>query len=252
MIPELYSKYITNFLLILIRAGLFISLMPVFGNKNFPMQFKIGFAIAIALILAPIVEITISRDHIAQYVIRELIFTLTLGLIVRFTFIAVDVAGQAISHAMHLSIATVFNPDIGHSTELARFYTILAMLLFFTMDAHHDLIYIFVKSFEVLPEKLVDIHAFTQIIVSLGSRVFLIAIKLGAPVLVAMLILSFLLGFIYKAAPQINIFFISIPLYLFVGFLVILISIPVFFSAIGGYYGEMKEQLYGVIGALQE
>ena len=84
-------------------------------------------------------------------------------------------------------------------------------------------------------------------VISVSGKIFLIALKISAPVVIAMLISSLLLGFIYKAAPQMNIFFIGYPVYIFVGFIVILIGIPVFTHVIGGYLNGIKDEMIRII-----
>jgi flagellar biosynthetic protein FliR len=73
--------------------------------------------------------------------------------------------------------------------------------------------------------------------VSLGfaTKIFIIALKLSAPVVIIMLLTNILLGFISKAVPQMNVFFVGYPLYLFLGFTMMLISLPVFTFVMGGY-----------------
>src|SRR4030065_2904461 len=127
---DIFEQYIYNFLFILLRAGIVISLLPFFGSKNFPAQFKIGFVIAIALVLTPIVELNISKIGIPLAVIKEVVVRIYPGLTARFVFFAVEMAGQVASNAMGLSIATVFKPDFGQSTEIARFYGMMAILIF--------------------------------------------------------------------------------------------------------------------------
>jgi len=244
---DIFEQYIYNFLFILLRAGIVISLLPFFGSKNFPAQFKIGFVIAIALVLTPIVELNISKTGIPLAVIKEVVVGITLGLTARFIFFAVEMAGQVVSNAMGLSIATVFNPDFGQSTEIARLYGMMAMLIFLAMDAHHDLIYVFVKSYEWLPGGHINIQNLVTEVVSVSGKIFLIALKISAPVVIAMLISHLLLGFIYKAAPQMNIFFIGYPVYIFVGFMVILIGIPIFTHVIGGYLNGIKDEMIRII-----
>jgi flagellar biosynthetic protein FliR len=244
---DIFAKYIYNFLFILLRAGIVLSLLPFFGSKNFPAQFKIGFIIAIALILTPIVELNISGIGIPLIVMREVIAGIILGLTARFIFFAVEMAGQVISNAMGISIATIFNPEFGQSTEIARLYGMMAMLIFLAMDAHHDLIYVFVKSYEWLPGGHINVQSLVTEVVSVSGKIFIIALKISAPVVIAMLISSLLLGFIYKAAPQMNIFFIGYPIYIFVGFTVILIGLPVFIHVISGYLNGIKDEMIRVI-----
>jgi flagellar biosynthetic protein FliR len=244
---DIIAKYIYNFLLILVRASIVMGLLPFFTSKNFPTQFKIGFVVALALILTPVVEVSVSRTTMPLFIIREVIIGIILGLIARFVFLAVDMAGQVVSNAMGLSIATIFNPEIGQSTEIATLYGMMAMLIFLAMDAHHDLIYVFVKSYEWLPAGHIEIKNLVAEVISASGRIFVIALKISAPVVVAMLISHLLLGFIYKAAPQMNIFFVGYPVYIFVGFVVILIGIPVFVHVIGGYLNSIKDEMAKII-----
>lgn len=249
---DIFSSYIYNFLLILLRVGIVISLLPFFGSKNFPTQFKIGFAVAIALILTPIIDLKVIPSEIPFLVVREAVFGIALGLIARSIFIGIEMAGHFASNSIGLSISSIFDPEMGQSAELAKLYGVITMLIFLSLDVHHDIIYVLVRSYEGLPSgHLNNIKNLVGEIVSVTGRIFLIAIKISAPVIVAMLISHILLGFLYKAAPQMNIFFVGFPVYIFIGFLVILISIPVFINLIGSYLGSIKDELIKVINIVR-
>ncbi len=249
---EILARYTTNFMLILLRAGIFVSILPFLSSKSFPAQFKIGFAIVIALVLTPIVEFKIEEDSIAILIVKEILFAISLGATVRVIFTAVEMAGYAMSHAMHLSLAAVFDPEIGQTTEISRIQYVFATLLFFAMDAHHDLIYMFVKTYELLPPGQVNIKNLLANTITNSSKAFAIALKIGAPILLGMLIINLLLGFVYKAAPQINIFFVSFPIFIFVGFLIMILSIPVLFHVLGIHFSEFKDGMYRIITIAKE
>ncbi len=243
------SKYIPVFLLILLRAGITVALLPFFSSRNFPAQVKIGLAVAIALILTPVVDLKITQNSLPVLVFNEIILGVAFGFAARFVFFAIEMAGQVISSAMGLTIANVFNPDIGQSTELAQFFGFIAMLLLLSMDTHHDLIYIFVKSYEWIPAGEGVTLKIVPAVVSLGSTMFVIALKISAPVVMTMVITHLVLGFIYKAAPQINIFFVAYPIYIFVGLLVLLVGTPVFINVLGNYIGNIKNEMTKILAA---
>jgi flagellar biosynthetic protein FliR len=123
------------------------------------------------------------------------------------------------------------------------------MLVFFAIDGHHDLIYVFVRSYEWLPGGQINIANLFATLVSITSKMFVIALKLSAPVVLGMVISNILLGFIYKVAPQINVFFVGYPVFMFVGFIILFFGITVFVNGIGGYFGTMKGELIRVIEA---
>jgi flagellar biosynthetic protein FliR len=195
------------------------------------------------------VEFKVERPEIPLVVMREIFFGMALGFAGRLVFFAVDMAGQLMSTATGLSMASVFNPEIGQSTEISMVYGIIAMFVFLSLDAHHDLITIFIKSYEWLPAGHLDVQSLISPIIFMGSKMFLIAIKVSAPVVILMLVANILLGFMYKAAPQINIFFVAYPIYIVLGFSVMLLSMPVFIYVVGDYFMGIKDDMLRAIAA---
>lgn len=246
---DTYSHYITNFLFILLRAGIFISLLPVIGGKELPGQFRIGLAVFIALLLTPVIHFRIAENSIPILVIKEMIIAMALGMTVRFVFLAVNLAGTLIGFAMGLSMATTYNPEIGQDTLISQIYGIMTMLIFLSMEAHHDLIFVFFKSFELLPAGQLNIEPLLPMIIAMGTGMFVLAIKIAAPVMVGLLIVQLLSGFLYKAAPQMNIFFIAMPLNIFLGMMLMILSIPVFEHVLGISFGDLRSNMIKLITA---
>ena len=244
---DAFSDNITSFMFILLRAGILFTLFPVLGGKQLPAQFRIGLVVVISILLTPVVNIDIAENNIPLLVIREMIIAIALGLTVRFIFLAVNMAGTFISFTMGLSMARVFNPEIGQDTLISSFYGILTTLVFLAMDAHHDLIFVFVKSFELLPSGQLSIEPLVPLIVSMGSGLFVLAIKIGAPVMVGILIVQLLSGFLYKVAPQMNIFFVIMPLNIFLGIVLMVMSLPVFEHVLGISFSDLRGDMIRLI-----
>ena len=238
-----FSGYITNFLFVLLRSSIFISLLPVLGGKQMPPQFRMGLAVFISLLLTPVVNFTIAENSIPILIIKEIIIAMTLGFAVRLVFLAVNMAGTFISYTMGLSMATVFNPEVGQDTLVSEIYGIMTMLLFLVMDAHHDLIFVFVKSFELLPVGKLSIAPLLPEVVAMVSGLFVMAIKIAAPVMVGLLIVQLLTGFLYKVAPQMNIFFVALPLNIFLGIMLMILSIPVFEHVLGIRFSDLRGEM---------
>jgi flagellar biosynthetic protein FliR len=237
------SKYFSNFLVLLIRLGVILFLLPFWSGQQFPRQFKIGFVLAVAYVLAPVIPMEIRNQDILMIIIQELLLGATLGFAVRVVFLAVEFAGTLISDAMGLSIAAVFNPEMGRSTEVSTILGLIAMLLFLVLDLHHDLIAMIVKSYEVLPVGHLRIDNLLLKGISVGGQIFVLAVKIAAPILVGMIIVNVLMGFIYKAAPQVNIFFVSLPVYIFIGLLVLLLSTPLLINFLGTQFSGLKDEI---------
>lgn len=245
---EFFQTLIPNFLFILLRAGIMVFFLPFFGSKTFPASFRIGFALSLALMLAPVVSFPVERAAVPLIVLREALFGMLFGLAARFLFYAVDMAGQVMSNATGLSIATVFNPEIGQSTEIARLYGILAVLLFFGVDAHHDLIALFVASYEWVPAGTpVAAADLASAGLDFTTRIFALALKISAPVVIVLLVANLLLGLLSKAVPEINVLFTGFPVYIFLGLTVMLLGLPVFAYVMGASFSQIKGELMRVM-----
>jgi flagellar biosynthetic protein FliR len=245
---DLFSRYLPTFLFILLRAGVVIGFLPFFSSSYIPAKFKIGLIVATALILTPVVNFNVTESEIPLVVLREMLFGIVIGLAARFLFFAVEMAGQLMSNAAGLSAASVFNPDLGQqSTEIGNLYGLITMLIFLITDTHHDLIYLFVKSYEWLPGGQIESRQLFKVVLSVCEKVFIIALKISAPVVLVMFLTNVLLGFIYKAVPQMNIFFVGYPVYLFVSLVVMLIGIPAFVSFVSGSLSTVKDEMARVI-----
>ncbi|HTF99340.1 MAG TPA: flagellar biosynthetic protein FliR [Nitrospirota bacterium] len=245
------NKLIPNFLIILLRASIVLNMLPFLGSTSFPAQFRIGTAVAVALVLTPVLEFQAPKASIAAVAGREVLFGMIFGFAARFVFYAVDTAGQVISNATGMSMATIINPEIGQSTEISQLLSIIATLVFFAVDAHHELILLFVKSFEWVPAGTASVSGVMSACVPLATQLFILAIKLSAPVLIIMLSTNILLGFVSKAAPQMNVFFVGYPVYLFLGLFTMLVCLPAYTYVLGRYFQGIPEELGRVMVLMQ-
>jgi flagellar biosynthesis protein FliR len=241
------GKYFSNFLILLIRLGVILFLLPFWSGKQIPRIFKIGFILAVAYVLAPVIPMDIQSQDIPIIIIQEILLGAILGFATRFIFMAVEFAGTLISDAMGISIASLFNPEMGRSTEISTILGLMAMLLFLALDLHHDLVAMIVKSYQVLPVGFLRTDHLLIKGISLGSHVFVLAIKIAAPILLGMIIVNVLMGFIYKAAPQVNIFFVSIPIYVVIGFLILFLSTPLLVNFLVAQFSGLKDEINRIL-----
>ncbi len=244
---EVLKEEVVTFLLVLLRLGLVMTFLPVTGSRSLPAQFKIGLIVALALVLTPAVDLRYDENDIPLLVVKELFFSLALAFTVRVVFYAIDTAGQIISTTMGLSLATVFNPEMGQSTAVTSLYSVVAIMLFLSLDAHHYFIYAFVKSFERVPLGGADVRTLSAAVLGLSGRILVIALKMAAPVITVVMMTNILLGLVQKLMPQFNIFFVGWPVYLSLGYLIMFLGIPLTLYLLGGYFTTLKDDLDALI-----
>jgi len=239
----------TFFTLVLGRVAGIFSAIPLFGGKRVPMTIRAAAILAMTLVLYPVVRGHISNlpdDTISLVIliIRETLVGLTLGLLSQVIFAAVSFCGQMIGNQMGLSIASLLDPDMGQVTVISNMQDLIATLIFLTLGIHHLFIRAIVDSYSVIPVGAWHMsEGLIYTLVAATSALFVLAVKLGAPVMVALLAAGVVLGIMARSFPQMNVFMISFPLNIGIGFLVLGITLLAFSTTLAEAFGAISGQI---------
>lgn len=236
---NLVNTYSENFIPVFIRIAVMFSFMPFIGARTTPVMIKAGLMLAITFLVLPIVEIKAANPLISLF---EAFFTgLAMGLAVRLVIGAFEMAAQWMSLQMGMGMAAVFNPQFGETLgPLSLFYSIIFMTLFFMLDFHHVFIEGIVRSFEITSVRYENVF---QGILKLNSFLFQLAFKIAAPVLLVQMMINIGLGFLAKALPQANVFFISFPLTIGAGIIFVILSLPLTFMIAASSFMNAKDAI---------
>lgn len=239
----------TFFTLVLGRVAGIFAAIPVFGGRRVPVNIRAALILSMTLVLFPVV-----RGHIPQLpndtislvilIIRETMVGLTLSLLSQVIFAAVSFCGQMAGTQMGLSIASVFNPDIGQVTVISNLQDLIATLLFLSLGIHHVFIRAIVESYSVIPVGAWHMsEGLISTLVAATSGLFILAIKLAAPVMVALLAAGVVLGIMARSFPQMNVFMISFPLNIGIGFIVLGFTLLAFSSTLAQAFNNISGQI---------
>ncbi len=239
------------FLLIFARmTGLFVT-APIFGNKNIPAYFKIGFAFTTAILMANVVKVDhiITTDSLilyALYIIKELAVGIVIGYIAYAIFTSIYLAGQIIDYQIGFGMVNVFDPVSNIQVPItANLYYILAMLIFLVTNGHHMLIKALYLSYNIVPLGSAIIGPnLADNIIGLFVQIFSMGFRIAAPIVAAILIADVVLGIISKTIPQMNVFVLGMPLKILVGLLIILITIPAFVYIVASLTDNMNTEIF--------
>jgi flagellar biosynthetic protein FliR len=208
-----------------------ISAAPIFGHTNVPATSKIGISIFLTLIVAPTLTNVPILDPATPagllILLEQLIIGLAMGFAMRMVFVAIDMAGAISAMSMGFGFASFYDPQTqGQTSAISQFFTMLATLIFLSINGHLMIIETLVSSFTTLPISLSpNGHGFMQL-ANWGGFIFSTGVQLAMPMIAALLITNIALGILTRSAPQLNIFGIGFPITLSVGFLVIITSLP--------------------------
>jgi flagellar biosynthetic protein FliR len=235
---------IIGFALVFLRILAFVVTWPIFGTATVPVPVKVLLALVMSIVLFPVITFTQIDlikidDQIIFLAIRELCIGLALGYLMRLFFFTVSIAGEIISVTMGLASAQLYNPAMGSQGNVVeQFQLMLASLFFLGMNGHHVFIGGLAESFHIVP--VADIGLKTAAFAGIAPMiqdVFLMGLKMSAPVLIAVFLTNIAMGIVGRAVPQINVLVTGMPVTIMISFGVLIITTPLF-------VGEMDSLVY--------
>lgn len=223
------------FLLIFARlSGLFIT-APIFSSKQIPVRLKIFILVVLAGSLAFFIpaRLPAQTDTPALFLwalVVELVVGFTIGFVVNLILAAIQLAGQLMDMQLGFGIVNVVDPQSGAQIPLMGSFTqAVALLCYLTMNGHHFLLQALADSYNLVPVLGFHLHAgFMNQLVELTASMFVIAVKISAPIVIAVLTADIAMGFIARTVPQMNVFVVGMPLKILLGIIALLIMLPVY------------------------
>jgi len=248
---------LTFFTLVMGRVAGIFAATPMFGGKAVPMRVKSGMSFVMTIILFPIIrqnlpELPTDSISLGILVIREMLIGVTLGILSQSIFAAVEFCGQLVGIQIGFSMVNLFDPTMGGQISvIAVFQGMLATLLFMVFGVHHFFIRSIVESYQLLP--LGGWHMsgnLLQFVTMVMTGMFVLAIKLAAPVMAALLSATVVLAIMSRIFPQMNVFIVSMPLNIGVGFLILGATLMVFIHTLEGAFGQLTNQIKALFKVL--
>ena len=240
-LPQLHM-----FFLIFMRVGAILMTMPILKSKSIPVLFKAGLALAASVVLFPILKlenfpVASGLAPLAIGMFGEILLGIMIGLAVNLIFVGLQLAGQLAGYQMGLALARVMDPSSNQQVPLlAQFYQMFALLIFLTVNAHHWFLRALADSYQLVPP--FGFHfsgSLLDQLVNLAGNMFVIAIKVGAPVIAAMLLTSIAFGLIARTVTQMNVFIVAMPLKIGIGLFFVGVSLPYLTSFLKALFNQL-------------
>ncbi|MEX0818054.1 MAG: flagellar biosynthetic protein FliR [Pirellulaceae bacterium] len=216
---ELYRDQLLLFVLVLTRIGTLIMTAPLFGSRDVPIRVRAFLAIGFALIVTP-VHFDHARDmpddlvNLAVLVAREAVLGLALGLAVMILFTGLQLTGQIIGQMSGMALADAFDPTFDASIPIfTKLLDAVTLSVFIAIGGHRQVMAAMLDTFRWRPPGVRDlptniVETFTEV----TSESFVVGIRAGAPVMVALFLAVLLLGLISRTLPQLNVIAIGFSL----------------------------------------
>jgi len=254
-LPFLSSEHFEAFVLVLLRVSAIIVMIPVLSESMVPVRFKAALSIIISIIIFPLVvgQIPPTKNyHIIQLIflmIGETLIGVTIGFVSRMIFSAIQTAGNVIGLEMGFSIANVIDPMSSEQVSIVtELQYLIAMLVFLTVNAHHLFFQAIVQSYAVL--KPLSFHfsgQLMQLIFEASKEMFVIALKLAAPITAVMIFTNVALGIMARTVPQMNIFIVGFPLQISLGLVFLGLTAPLFVRMTIGIFSGLEGKIISLL-----
>lgn len=216
---ELYRDQLLLFVLVLTRVSTLVMTAPIFGSRNVPIRVRAFLAIGFALIITPL-QFDAARDmpldlvNLSVLVAREAILGLALGLSVMILFTGLQLTGQIIGQMSGMALADTYDPTFDASVPVfTQLLDAVTLSVFIAIGGHRQLIAALLDTFRWRPPGVRDfptsiVDTFTQV----TSESFIVGIRAGAPVMVALFLAVLILGLISRTLPQLNVIAVGFSL----------------------------------------
>ena len=249
MLSDILTDEIFVFLLIFTRFGTALMVMPALGEGLVPARVRLLLALFVAGVMVPVLgdrmpqEAPASPFELLFLLLVEFLVGLMLGLSARLLVTAMDVAGMLLSFQMSMSNAFAFNPAMATQGSLVgSFLTVMAITLIFVTDLHHLFFAAVVASYDMFPPGEMPVMGdAAQMIAHLVSHSFQVGVQIAAPFLILGLTFYAGLGLLARLMPQVQIFFIAMPMQLLLGIVVLMLAL----SGMALFWlGEFEQALF--------
>ena len=239
-----------TFLLVLVRISTILFMMPFFNARVIPVLSKAGLAVVITLIFFPVLnraagEFPNTVIGMGQLVAAEIMIGVILGLLVQIFFEGIKMMGQMVGFQTGFAITNIIDPHSGVQISIfSNLAYFVAIVLFLILNGHHIILSGLLESFTVLP---VGVSALNREMLSkmipLFGEMFVIAVKVGAPAIAALLFTKVAFGLITKLIPQMNIMIVAFPAQIVVGLFFFGVSLNLLLAFMDGYLSGLGSLL---------
>lgn len=251
MLNDLLALNIFHILLIFARLSVVFLLMPGISAGYVPTRIRLMLALLITILCLPLVQDYLpgqpdSPAELTKLIFLEVLIGAFIGAIIQITMAALNIAGLKISQSIGLMNAFVDDPVTStQSAIIIGFLNIIAVVLIFTAGLHGFMIMAIVDSYSLLmPNSPLMMGDMLNILATVLNEAFIIGVRIASPFLVYALVFQVAMGIMARLSPQMNIFFVALPIQLMLGFVLLSIALPSMMLVFLNYFdGNMNSLL---------
>jgi flagellar biosynthetic protein FliR len=243
------------FFLVLTRILAMIIQVPVLGGQTIPTQVRLAFGLMLAAILLPWQPLPAGAKEMELAVFgvgifKELLVGTLAGFAATLTFGAIQIAGEAMGLESGFGSGRIFNPTMGDSgSEFSQIFVMVALMVFVLIDGHHMFLIAIQRTFDVIPANGPLPLQSMDTLMKMTAQMILAGIRIALPVMAALIITDLALGLLSRIAPQMQIFFLGMPVKVGVAMVSLAMLFMVIFPTLGELFRGMPNRMLDLLAA---
>ena len=253
LLARFSEQQVAGFFLVLARISPLFLLAPLFSSKMVPGRARAVIAVALTVGILPVVQrgpIDLSILGFGGLILKELLVGLAFAYALGAMFAAMQAAGALLDTLIGFSFGAMVDPVTGtQSTVLSQMYALFGVAIFITLGGDGWVVKGLARTYDAVPlSEAPAIGSMVQGAQVAFSGIFVSAFMIGAPVLIALIIVDAAFGVVSRVVPQMNIFAVGFPAKMIVGLVMIGASLPFVDDFLGG---RLQETLTLALRSLQ-
>ena len=229
---QLSGAQVMAILVVLARVSPLFALAPLFSSKLLPARARGLCAVGLSVGLAPIVAKGVRPpDGVLAMIVTlagEVLVGMTFAFVLSVLFAAVSSAGAFLDTLIGFSYGSLVDPITGTQTSvLSNLYAMVAVLVFIAIGGDTWVVEGFARTYDLVPAgTLPSLARLAHGADAAFAQVFLSALEVAGPVVLALVLTDAALGIVSRSVPQLNVFAVGFPAKIVVGLVVIGASLP--------------------------
>lgn len=219
-----------------------------------PVKIRLALGLLLAAILIPWNPLPVEAEALSIFGLtieigRELIIGTIAGFAATLTFGAIQIAGEAMSSGSGFGAARIMNPAFGESgSAMDQLFTFIALLLFMVLNGHHQFLMALQTTFKLIPLRSDLPILETAPLISMFGRLVTLGIQMALPVMGTMLLTDIILGLLARIAPQVQVFFLGLPLKISLGIIALILTFSVAFPLMSNLLKSIGPKMIELLG----
>jgi flagellar biosynthetic protein FliR len=234
LIQVVGANQAAGFILVLARISPLFVIAPIFSSRMMPARAKSVAAVAMAVGMAPVAvqgankKVPTDALMLAELIVKEVLIGLAFAFAVAVVFQAMSIAGSFLDTLVGFSFGSLVDPITGtQSPVLSQMYSLVGVMIFIAIGGDAWMIRGLAETYDLVP-----LLAFPSMGALVGganaafTHIFVSALQIAAPVLIAVTITDAAFGIVSRVAPQMNVFAVGLPAKIIIALIILGASLP--------------------------